>query len=275
MVCRPELSIQHYKPSARFEKFIRQFIFLKQSAVGTSFLDKYIPDGYTSFVIHWGGNVYCYPHDEAVLLPRFFIVVPLHQALPIRVFPSCDTMVVSFHTTMFTRLFRINLSRMKEMPFLPGETIGCAQELKKIQVLDTNPQRIAFIEEWLSRKFDIENYEPDEIDQVFDELMGFHGSVAIRSVLQLKHIDSRTFRRKFLQRTGMNAKSFCRIARFHYLWSEFLAQGIVNTQEMIYNAGFYDQSHMINDFKQFIGESPKNFFTRDQELVRFMSGKNV
>jgi AraC-like DNA-binding protein len=57
----------------------------------------------------------------------------------------------------------------------------------------------------------------------------------------------------------MNAKSFCRIARFHYLWSEFLAQGIVNTQEMIYNAGFYDQSHMINDFKQFIGESPKTF----------------
>jgi len=275
MKLHQELDIRYSEPSKKFGKFIRQFIFMKQTDTEKTFADKYIPDGYTSFVIHFGAKVYYFSNGEVLPLPRFFLVVPLHQSLHILVPCFCDTLIVTFHTTMFTRLFNIDLNRKRNTPFVSAENIFSEPELQKISSFDSDNQRMKFIEEWLSRKVSIENYEADEIDQIFDELMNQHGSCPIHSILQHKKIDPRTFRRKFLQRTGMNAKSLCRIARFHYLWSGFRTLGVNDIQTMIYEGGFYDQSHMINDFKNFIGESPKTFFTRDQEPVCFMSGKSI
>lgn len=275
MKLHQELDIRCIEPSTKFGDLIRQFIFLKQVGPEETFTDKHIPDGYTSLVIHFGGKVHYFFKGEVLPLPRFFLVVPLHQSLDILVPPTCDTLVVSFHTTMFTRLFNLNLEQERDTPFVSAENIFSESEFQQISSLETHKQRIDFIEKWLSARVNFTDYAKDEIDQVFDELVAEHGSCAIQSILQYKKIDPRTFRRKFLQRTGMNAKSLCRIARFHYLWSGFRIRGINDIQTMIYEGGFYDQSHMINDFKNFIGESPKTFFTRDQEVVCFMSGKSI
>lgn len=273
MELHQELDIRCIEPSKKFGKLIRQFVFLKQVGAGKTFTDKYIPDGYISLVIHFGADVHCFSGGKVLLLPRFFIVVPLHRSLHIHVSPFCDAMVVTFHTTKFARLFNLNLLQQRDTPFLSAENIFSELELQEMSALRTDGQRMNFIEKWLSSKVSFEEYEDDEIDQVFEELMQEHGSCAIQSILRDKKIDPRTFRRKFLQRTGMNAKGLCRIARFHYLWSGFRVRSISDIQTMIFDGGFYDQSHMINDFKNFIGESPKAFFSRNQEAVCFMSGK--
>jgi hypothetical protein len=42
---------------------------------------------------------------------------------------------------------------------------------------------------------------------------------------------------------------------------------------MVYDGNYYDQAHLIHDFKAVIGEAPFHFFKKEQDKVVFLSGK--
>ena len=66
----------------------------------------------------------------------------------------------------------------------------------------------------------------------------------------------RNFERKCIERLGMPAKMFARIARFNKAY-QLLENGQVTTwTDLAYVAGYYDQMHFIKDFKEFAKITP-------------------
>ena len=99
------------------------------------------------------------------------------------------------------------------------------------------------------------------------------GRVAIRDLASGHGISREQFARRFSVSAGMLPKLFARITRFQALVHVLLSNDVSDWAAVGAGVGFYDQAHMINEFRQFAGSSPTVFFrphdhTIDPALVR-------
>lgn len=70
----------------------------------------------------------------------------------------------------------------------------------------------------------------------------------------------RNFERKCKERLGMTAKMYARIARFHTAYRMLGSKPIISWADLTYEAGYYDQTHFIKDFKEFARVTPTIFY---------------
>ncbi|MBY0508496.1 MAG: AraC family transcriptional regulator [Bryobacteraceae bacterium] len=71
------------------------------------------------------------------------------------------------------------------------------------------------------------------------------------------------FARRFLAATGLSPKRFSRICRFEVLLPALLATDVGAWASLAPAMGFYDQAHMIHEFRDFAGAPPTMFFSPD------------
>lgn len=83
-----------------------------------------------------------------------------------------------------------------------------------------------------------------------DELPGIEASAAL-ACLSLKQ-----FERRAKERLGMNPKSFHRILRFSRAYRLHESRPELNWTRIAHQSGYYDQMHMIRDFREFAGVNP-------------------
>ena len=86
------------------------------------------------------------------------------------------------------------------------------------------------------------------------------GSISIKELASQACLSRRQLERTFLDFVGMSPKQFLKIVRFQNILqtkSQNLDAPLTNVSMM---CGFYDQSHMIDDFRSFSGLSPSEYF---------------
>jgi AraC-like DNA-binding protein len=70
----------------------------------------------------------------------------------------------------------------------------------------------------------------------------------------------KTFERKFLQQIGLSPKLFARIVRFNKVINSKMQNPKQDWTSIAYDFGYYDQMHLIRDFKEFANDTPISFF---------------
>ncbi|MCI1754330.1 MAG: helix-turn-helix domain-containing protein [Flavobacteriales bacterium] len=77
----------------------------------------------------------------------------------------------------------------------------------------------------------------------------------------------RQFERRFRSTTGFSPALFLRILRFQRCF-RMLENGTVGSlTELALEAGYFDQSHFIRDFKRFSGMNPRSYFVKAPEKI--------
>ena len=90
------------------------------------------------------------------------------------------------------------------------------------------------------------------------------GRVDIDRLAELAGISIRQLERRFRERVGMSPKELCRILRFKNVFNHLAAYATDSWASTALACGYYDQSHMIRDFKHYVGTSPAAYFSRRQ-----------
>jgi AraC-like DNA-binding protein len=129
-------------------------------------------------------------------------------------------------------------------------------------------------ENYLLENTNIKSYKKDNIDEFYEKIMLSKGDTRISSLLNSLNMNPRSFRRHFIRRVGISAKGLLRIVRVNYIWDNFRNNNNLNFYDVVYDCNFFDQAHLINDFKKIVGESPKRFFSRNLKYVESFSGKS-
>jgi len=68
------------------------------------------------------------------------------------------------------------------------------------------------------------------------------------------------FARRFVEGAGLSPKLYARITRFQHLVHALLLTDVERWSAVSLDIGYYDQAHMINEFRSFAGCSPRLFF---------------
>lgn len=104
-------------------------------------------------------------------------------------------------------------------------------------------------------------------------LLETDGCVMIEELTAQAGVSRRQLERKFQDWVGLTPKVLGRILRFQRVFKA-LESGAANWAEVAADCGYYDQSHLIRDFRQFAGECPSALNVPQDSLTEIFMRKN-
>jgi AraC-like DNA-binding protein len=107
------------------------------------------------------------------------------------------------------------------------------------------------------------------VSSALDCFMREPGNAAIRAVADRVGFSPRHFIELFSDQVGMTPKVFCRVRRFQRALGQIQRRG-VKWAELAADCGFYDQAHLIRDFREFCGMTPGDYLKQRPEYPNFV-----
>ncbi|MCB0493731.1 MAG: AraC family transcriptional regulator [Cyclobacteriaceae bacterium] len=124
----------------------------------------------------------------------------------------------------------------------------------------TNQKRIAIIESFIEKRLSKNQTVQLPVFEALKHIMKTPVAPKVGQLSSDYFVSERQLERQFLRFTGFNPKQFIRITRFHRAM-QFYGRQEMSLTDIALDCGYYDQSHFINDFKQFSGIGPREFFS--------------
>ena len=88
------------------------------------------------------------------------------------------------------------------------------------------------------------------------ELLHKNGNVPIEKIASLACLSLRQFERVCKERVGFSPKLFSRLIRFSSAYRMRENFPLLSWTSIAYDCGYFDQMHLIRDFKEFTGVAP-------------------
>ena len=95
------------------------------------------------------------------------------------------------------------------------------------------------------------------IDQVLQQMLQSGGLMSIDKAAAAACLSNRQFERQFKQRIGLSPKFYSRLIRFSNAWILKENQPNMTWTNIAHQTGYFDQMHLIRDFKEFAAVNPK------------------
>lgn len=87
------------------------------------------------------------------------------------------------------------------------------------------------------------------------------GTARVNDVAEALGVSERNLRRVFRETIGMSPKEFARLTRFHLALHAARAKSHVDWASVAVAAGYYDQAHLIAEFREIAGATPRALLT--------------
>ena len=168
---------------------------------------------------------------------------------------------VKLKTGVLHRLFGIPMHQCNERPLdfqelnapklrVLEDQIHAATSLGSIKsLLDTH------LTHMLDRK-SMSSRSAPLVDHVIDRVYTSHGACRISDLALELDVSSRHLQKLFEKQVGVTPKSLAKIVRFKALY-QTLSQRTGTSPATIEQLGIYDQSHLIREFRRYLGRTPK------------------
>jgi AraC-like DNA-binding protein len=98
----------------------------------------------------------------------------------------------------------------------------------------------------------------DPVEKSLSWLAECGGQVSMDELADAASLSPRQFRRICLERTGLSPKHLARVLRFHQA-AKYASGHHADWADIAVASGYYDQAHLINEFKELAGVSPAQF----------------
>lgn len=188
---------------------------------------------------------------DVVLLGSQFsrVSIKVHQQL--------RAIRVDFYPGAVFRLLGIPMHEMLDrgfdaLDFFGAEIREVNEKLKNLEDLDDGKD---VVEQFLLKKAEtLKEILP--FDKALKQLLNHSGNLTVEKTASHACLSLKQFERKCIERIGLPPKTYARILRFSkaYRLHESLPQ--LSWTAIAHTAGYYDQMHMIRDFRVFAGVNP-------------------
>jgi len=102
---------------------------------------------------------------------------------------------------------------------------------------------------------------PDPIERAIEAMRLERGVTDLDWVAHQAGLSPRQFRRRCLEASGLTPKHLCRVLRFRNARGLAIAASHPDWAGIAIRAGYFDQAHLIRDFREFTGDTPMAVFS--------------
>lgn len=195
--------------------------------------------------------------EEFYNQPHSVLIGPQYSRVNVKVHNRLSAIRVDFVPGGLYRMLGIPMNELFDEGFDAVDFFGATMKSINEQLLHISnlEEGKNIIEKFLLEKVSgLKEFLP--IDYAINLLLITNGNMTIQKAASLSCLSIRQFERKCQERIGMNPKSYSRILRFSKAYRMHEAQPKFTWIEIAHEAGYYDQMHMIRDFKVFAGVNP-------------------
>lgn len=202
--------------------------------------------------------------DDHRMIRQTAVLGPLQKILHYELPPGADLMVVNFTLNGFYRLWgkalhQPNIEELREADavFNVDHLRLLWQQLAEQTALSDRVR--------LFSAYALAHLSPvDAVTQSLLESAPRFGQVAVdpmKVVAQTHRISTRSLQLRFQTQLGYSAKELVRFLRFKQVLGFLLSRGAIAVDwvALVLQFGYHDQSHLIKDFKYFLGITPRQF----------------
>jgi transcriptional regulator GlxA family with amidase domain len=109
---------------------------------------------------------------------------------------------------------------------------------------------------------------PAEARPAIDAVLKARGQVRMADLARQLGWTTRRLERAFLQHTGIRPKLFARIVRLNAVLARLDATQREAAVDLALEAGYFDQAHLLRDFRALAGRTPRAGRDSDGEMSR-------
>jgi len=265
------INIIHKKPHNKLSKYVRKISIFK-SIEKTKYRQKLTPSPFTYLSYnHHEIPLSIFGNKSVQPLQRLQIAGPkINEDIYVEYNDIVCQILVEFTASGFYYLFHFsplklvnNLSNLSE--FISSEING--QIEKKLSESDNIEQQINLLEEFLFENLHSALPFCDYIEKALRIINEYNGSIPISDLIKKIGIGERQFDRKFREVVGISPKCYSKLLQLHYVINLMYSKNYTSTQELAYQAEFYDLAHFTHRFKDLTGFTPNEFIKSDKHIA--------
>jgi AraC-like DNA-binding protein len=117
-------------------------------------------------------------------------------------------------------------------------------------------EKITLFKQMVKSSIFTDDTSPSIINYALNRIYDQKGNISISQLADETGYSSRYIRKKFEDNIGISPKLFSQIVRFQYSLFMLIKNNKYSISDIINENGYYDQAHLINEFKKFGYMSP-------------------
>jgi transcriptional regulator GlxA family with amidase domain len=145
---------------------------------------------------------------------------------------------------------RLDLARL-----WPGEVRGLAREVDGAATLEA---RVDAVAQFVARRV-AGSVMDDVVTRCVASLQQSGGTIPVQAVAEIAGIGRRQLERRFLDVVGVSPALLANVFRFRSVFDAIERDSARPWTDAAMAAGYFDQSHLIRDFRRFVGCTPTEF----------------
>jgi AraC-like DNA-binding protein len=262
----------HYReiqPRPPLDRFLECFWFVDAEAPPSDGpADRIVPDGCPELIVHLD-DPFERVEESGRRLRQARSVLVGALTRPLHVKPAGRV------RTMGMRFRPFGLSAFTEIPMheLTDETTALADVWKgAADGLEEALAEAKADEERARRaeRFLLDRLRPPRIDAAIEEcvsvILRARGQARMEPLARRMGMSPRHLERRFKSAVGIPPKTLARIVRFQEVLRRSAGEG--TSVHVALDCGYYDQAHLLRDFRDFVGVAPRQFRAAEGDLAR-------
>ena len=257
------------RPGPPVRSFVQCYWALEDDAVGPPLPQRVVPDGCPELILNFGQPFESLSRGDWKAQPQSFVAGQLTNPLMLRSHGPARIFGIRFRAHGLSRLFALSMNELTDRVIPLRELSGALwRELEPLHDLASPFEQAIVVERALQA------FRSDDalVSYAVDEIVRQGGVVDVADLASQVGISLRQLERRFQNRVGLSPKLFCRVRRFQRVFGA-IEKGPRNWADAAVECGYYDQAHLIRDFRELAGETPAALLARKTDLAaHFVEG---
>jgi AraC-like DNA-binding protein len=252
----PQMNLQKFHPSVRLQPYVREFVLIETDEAMDSMV---IPDTSLVLSLRYRGAV-MKGGKEKENLPDIVISGLRKSVRHFSYAEGTSNFLIHFKEGGVAAFSRVPANELFGQT-VAADNLFLGSDLKRLQEClaeaGDNNERRQLVEGFLLHH--LANTKQDMLVGDAVRLIRRHnGIIRINDLAASLHLSQDPFEKRFRAIVGSTPKQYASIIRLRGLICNY--SSYASLTEATYEAGYFDQSHFIKDFRLFTGRSPKEFF---------------
>lgn len=259
------MEFQHFQPARALAPYIRHY-YVFESSEDTTYEDTVFPSGDMEVIFNMGDGIWeSFQGGGFQKNPAIELWGQITRPLQIRSSGAHLMLGVRFFTHATSFLLDDEIGIFNDQVSDLSDLIG--RDIRDLhgRLLETHSlaTRIGLLDDFFTGRLMRSAGRKERLNRVAHILTSIKKDPAENNISRIADtfgITTRYLHKLVYQHTGLSPKSFDKIQRFQ-MSLKLIGENKLPLTSVAYDAGYFDQSHFIRDFKSFTGLTPTAYLT--------------
>ncbi len=262
-----------YLPSPPLATSVARYWVMEADRPPLTLRHRIVPNGRCKLLFNYGSDFLCqYNHAEPDRLRHGSVVGQMDRPAFVQPTGRIGVFGIELHPAGARAILRLPLGELEGR--LAGvrdllRTAWCRELDERLRASRTDQERREHVERALITQLRPEFSVDATVSRAL-HLLARGDSIA--SIVADSGLSTSTFERRFKNSVGASARRFARIGRLQAILRDVRHSPGKAWVQAALDAGYYDQAHLIKDFRALIGCTPLEYFAEESAIAAAFAG---